>query len=45
MKATEKEIKDYVCKLFMFSDIDWNGYLALKKFEKQMLEKGEIIFL
>ena len=45
MKATEKEIKDYIYKLFMFADLDWNGYLSLKKFEKQCLEKGEIIFL
>lgn len=45
MKATEEEIKDYIYKLFMFNECDWDGYLALKKIEKQCLEKGEIIFL
>lgn len=45
MKATKEEIKDYIYKLFMFSDLDFNGYLALKKFEQLCIEKGEIIFL
>ena len=45
MKATEQEIKDYILKLFMFNDLDWNGYLSLKKLEKECFKKGEIIFL
>ncbi len=45
MKATEQEIKNYIYKLFMFYDLDWNEYLALKKLEQECLEKGEIIFL
>ena len=45
MKASETEIKDYIYKLFMFHDIDWNECLALKRLEKECLAKGEIIFL
>lgn len=45
MKATEQEIKDYIYKLFMFSNLDWNGYLALKELEKKCLAEGKIIFL
>jgi hypothetical protein len=44
MKATKEEIKDYCYMLFMMSNLDWNGYLALKQFEKKCLDKGEIIF-
>ncbi len=45
MKATEKEIKDYIHKLFIFTELNWDGYLALKKFEQECIKKGEIIFL
>jgi|LakMenEpi03Aug12_release.lakeMendotaPanAssembly.Ray.scaffolds.fasta_scaffold448227_3 hypothetical protein len=43
LKSTPEEIKHYCYMLFMMSDLDWNGYLALKQFEKKCLEKGEII--
>ena len=45
MKATEQEIKDYIFKLFMFSNLDWDGYLALKKFEAKCIKEGKIFFL
>ena len=31
--------------LFMLSDLDWDGYCALKKFEQMCLSAGRILDL
>ena len=45
MKATKSEIEQYILHIFLSVDLDWNGYMALKKHEKNCIEKGEIIWL
>lgn len=37
MKATKEEIKQYIFMLYMMADLDYNGYLALKRFERKFL--------
>lgn len=37
---SEKEIKNYIKYLFEKLDLDFNGYLALKKLEQELIDKN-----
>jgi len=45
MKATKEEIEMYIYWYFLRADLDFNGYLALKRYEKECIEKGVMPFI